>query len=88
MTAQRRICELCGEQFDLLPKKPGRSTICPVCSGPAPLLPKEARVAHLQRRDDNVEALFRNAIAEGNREEIEKWDKLRKTPFTRTKNSN
>jgi hypothetical protein len=51
-------------------------------------MPDEARESHLSGRDQSIETLFRNAIKENNQEEIEKWNKLRKTPFNRTKLSN
>lgn len=88
MTTPLRTCSLCGEHFELHPKKPGLATRCAKCSGQKALLPREARLAHLQRRDENVEALFRNAIVERDQPQIEKWDKLRIIPFRKTSNSN
>jgi hypothetical protein len=87
----KRTCVKCGSEFELLPKKAGLSTHCPACSPPPPLPPREAHEAHLAERDQKIEVLYRQAIESGNQEEIEKWNRLRKTPFmpaTRTNLSN
>jgi hypothetical protein len=52
------------------------------------LTPREARELHQDERNRSIEALFRDAIGEKDDSEIEKWDKLRKIPFRKTKLSN
>ncbi len=84
----KKLCTACGEEFELLPRKPGLIGTCPACSTLPPLNPKEARQAHLARRDESIEKLFNVAIADGKTEDIVKWDILRRKPLRQTKNSN
>jgi hypothetical protein len=51
-------------------------------------MPNEARELHQTERDQSVETLFRNAIKDGDKEAIEKWDKLRKSPLIKSPLSN
>jgi hypothetical protein len=32
----KKTCKECGEEFELLPSKPGLATVCPRCSEPNP----------------------------------------------------
>ena len=59
----RKTCAICGEEFELLPKKPGLATYCPACSAAPPLLPKEARKAAEWREQENRQKAFHNVIA-------------------------
>jgi hypothetical protein len=45
-----RICKICSEQFELVPGKPGLSTVCSACSGPKAIDPSTVRKADKQRR--------------------------------------
>jgi hypothetical protein len=67
-----RTCKICSEEFDLLPGKPGLSTVCPKCSGPKQPDPKAVREATRQRKRDLIQNALngeikakRDAIAKG-----------------------
>jgi flagellar biosynthesis/type III secretory pathway protein FliH len=90
-----KVCEICSEEFELKPDKPGLATRCPEHSPRRALTIKEAQEAHKEERHQAIESGFRDAIsakqsakAQGDKaaasqyqDEIVRIDKTRRRPW-------
>ena len=65
MTFPIKTCVVCGEEFELLPGKPGFANRCPSCSEPESTEPESVRPSTdpVDRRiESEVNALRRRAV--------------------------
>lgn len=77
----KKTCKECGEEFELLPNKPGLATVCPRCSEPTEERRKRQVAAEQQRHTSLSVSVRKNAK---HREEERQHDiKLGRMGFVR-----